>query len=73
MNLLQTSEVGGFGKQEQDVESFPSVDRSLLRGTRDREFGGVSLSPHLRGKIFSNTSKRKQNELLTAQLGKEKC
>ena len=75
-NFWQTSDVGSFGKLKRGDESSSHVERSLLRGKRDREFGSVSLSQHEKKrilserKIFTNTLRRKQNELfkVNAQL-----
>ena len=49
VNLWQTSNVGSFGKLERGDASSSNVERSLLKGKRDREFGSVSSSQHEQG------------------------
>ena len=59
--------------------SSSNVERSLLRGQSDRDFGSVSLSQHdkeefcLKGRIFTNAMKKKQNALfkVNVQLRKD--
>ena len=46
VNPWQTSNLGSSWKQEQGNKSCLSVERSLLKGKRDREFGSVSFSQH---------------------------
>ena len=49
----RTCRLGSSWKQEQGTESCPSVERSLLRGKRDRVFGSVSSSQHEQERILS--------------------
>ena len=70
INQWQTSNVGSCGKLQRGDESSSAVERSLLKGERDRDFGSVSLSQHvtqkeffLKGGIFTNISKKKLHEL----------
>ena len=53
INPWQTSNVGSCGKPQRGDESSSNVERSLLKGRRDRDFVSVSLSQHDRERILS--------------------
>ena len=53
INLWQTYNVGSCGQLQRGDESSSNVERALLKGKRDRDFGSVSLSQHDRERILS--------------------
>ena len=70
VNPWQDADLWSSVKPVRGVESFPSVERSLSRGTRDRDFEIVELPQQerensicLKGEIFTNTLKGKLYEL----------
>ena len=57
VNLWQASNAGSFGKLQRGDESSSNVERSLLRGTRDRELRSVSFSQNEKEGILSERKK----------------
>ena len=53
INRWQTSNVGRCGKLQRGDESSSNVERGLLRGKRDRDFGRMSLSQDDKERIIS--------------------
>ena len=56
-SLWQTSNAGSCGKLQRSDESSSNVERSLMRGKRDRDFGSVSSSQHDWERILSERKK----------------
>ena len=53
VNPWQNTDLKSIGKPVRGVESFSSVERSLSKGERDREFESVQLSQLEEEKIVS--------------------